>query len=194
MAKHFKQVPAESTVAMKRTKRRGSAKHQASVDATEPQPRMDATVPQARLGANAPQARIDVEGTGNSMPYGAAASYRASVSRAATTGEFYMGDVPARGGARAVGRGFLLFFAWVVRLAAYAMVILVLLNVLSLSILRPTLTVATDLVTSYLPWRAIGLLEVDTPFGGVFRGDLALIALALFIIDWLLCKARASLR
>ena len=193
MAKHFKQAPAEATVAMKKTKR-APANQQANVGATAPQPRMDATVPQARIGTDVPQPRIDVEATGNSLPYGQAASYRAFNSDAALTGEFYMGEVPARGGARAVGRGFLLFFAWLMRLCAVAVVLLVLLNALGLSVLRSTLTTTTDLINSYLPWYSLGTLSVDTPFGGVFRGDLALVALGFFVLDWVLCKIRASLR
>ena len=138
--------------------------------------------------------RVNVEHTQTSLPYGQVASYRSAIADAAPTGEYFMGDVPARGGARAVGRGFLLLFAWIVRLCAIATVLLVLLNSLGFLPLRPTITVATDFVTAYLPWRTLGLLEVDTPFGGTFRGDLALIAVLLFVVDWLLCKARAALR
>ena len=138
--------------------------------------------------------RLNVEHTQGSLPYGQAATYRSAIADAAPTGEYFMGEVPARGGARAVGRAFLLMFAWLIRLCAIAMVLLVLLNALGILVLRPTVTAATDIVTSYLPWRSVGLLEVDTPFGGTFRGDLALIAVALFVVDWLLCRARASLR
>lgn len=35
-----------------------------------------------------------------------------------------------------------------------------------------------------------GILVIQTPFGGAFRGDFALAALLLFIIDWVLCKYR----
>lgn len=193
MAKHFKQAPAEATVAMKKTKK-APANRQANLGATVPQPRMDATEPQARIGTEVPNARIDVDETNNSLPYGQVASYRAFNSNAVTTGEFFMGDVPARGGVRAVGRGFLLFFAWVMRLFAIAMVLLVLLNALGLSILRPTLTVAMDYINAFLPWHEGAALMVDTPFGGVFRGDLALVALGFFVLDWVLCKIRAGLR
>lgn len=193
MAKHFKQAPAEVMVAMKKT-RSGPAKQQADMGATVPQQRIDATVPQVRLETDGYAARIDAESTSNSLPYGQAASYRAFSSEAAPTGEFFMGEVPARGGGYAVGRGFLLFFAWLMRLCAIAMVLLVLLNALGLSVLRPTLTNVTDAVNSFLPWHEAPGLSVDTPFGGVFRGDLALVALGLFLLDWVLCKVRAGLR
>ena len=93
-----------------------------------------------------------------------------------------------------MGRGFLLIMAWMLRFFAYACVALVVLNVLSLSLIRTQLTSITDAVTSNLPWHSITTLSVDTPFGGVFRGDLAIVAVLLFVLDWVLCNVRASLR
>lgn len=45
-----------------------------------------------------------------------------------------------------------------------------------------------------VPEAISGQLVVPTPFGGAFRGDFFLMALGLFIIDWLLCRLSASLR
>ncbi len=128
------------------------------------------------------------------MPYGQAASYRASYSDAIPTDEYYWDDMPARGGIYAFGRGVILLLAWAFRVAALAVMLLVLANVMYLPVFRTQLTWFTDLVTSYLPWHSFGLLAMDTPFGGVFRGDLAMISVLLFVVDWLLCRLRASLR
>ncbi len=128
------------------------------------------------------------------LPYGQAASYRASYSGAALTDEYYLDDMPARGGIYSFLRGIILLLAWAFRLAALAVMLLVLANVLYLPVFRTQLTWITDLVTSYLPWHSFGLLAVNTPFGGVFRGDLAIISVLLFVVDWLLCRLRASLR
>lgn len=127
-------------------------------------------------------------------PYGRAASYRGLMAEPVVRRELTWDDAPARGGIFTLARGLVLLLAWLVRLCAFAMVLLVLLNALSLPFFRTTLSRVTDLITSYLPWARFGILAVDTPFGGVFRGDLAIISLVLFIIDWLLCKLRASLR
>lgn len=130
------------------------------------------------------------------MPYGQAAQYHYSYPTAVPSDDYYFNeaDVPARGGIRMVGRALLLIIAWAVRLCALAMFALLMLNVLSISPLRSYVTWATDLVTSYFPWRYYGLLTIDTPFGGVFRGDMAIITLLLFIVDWLICRLRANLR
>lgn len=127
------------------------------------------------------------------MPYGQSAAYRGLVEEPVVR-ELTWDDAPSRGGIYAFLRGLMLIFAWAVRLCAFAMTIVVLLNAVSPSFLQATLSRVTDLITSYLPWRNIGLLEVDTPFGGVLRGDLAILTLVLFVIDWLLCRIRASLR
>lgn len=128
------------------------------------------------------------------MPYGQAAAYRGLMEEPVVRRELTWDDAPARGGIYALGRGLLLLLAWAIRLCAFAMVAIVLLNALSLPFFRTTLSTTTDLITSYLPWQNLGLLAVDTPFGGVLRGDLAIVSLLLFVIDWLLCKLRASLR
>lgn len=164
MAKHFKEEPAQSTEVMSARKIRRT------------------------------QQRVAVDGGTGHLPYGQAASYRASYADAAPTSEFYMGDAPARGGLHAVGRGLLLILAWAVRLVALCFVFLVLANSLSLPFFLSQLTEVTDLVTSYFPWGTLNVLMVDTPFGGVFRGDFAIIALLMFMLDWLLCRLRARLR
>ena len=141
-----------------------------------------------------PRTRARARQNTTSLPYGQAASYHYSYPTAVPTEDYYADEVEARGGIRTLGRAPLLPLAWAFRVVALALVALVLANVFSLAFMRSHLTDVTDLVTSYLPWARIGVLGVDTPFGGTFRGDLCLLALLAFIIDWLLCRARASLR
>ena len=42
--------------------------------------------------------------------------------------------------------------------------------------------------------RVFGILCVATPFGGMFRGDFAIVSVALFVIDWVCLRIAASLR
>lgn len=145
-----------------------------------------------------PDGKPRVDATGHvTLPYGQAASYRYSYPTAVATDDYYevgYGDVPARGGIRKLGRGICMLLAWAVRLIAFATFMLVLLNVLQIWPIRPYLTYVTDLVTNQLPWHRLGVLGVDTPFGGTFRGDLAIVTALLFMLDWGLCRLRAAMR
>ena len=49
-------------------------------------------------------------------------------------------------------------------------------------------------VARLVPGPVLGLLVFQTPFGGAFRGDFALLAVILLLIDWALAHVRASLR
>lgn len=135
-------------------------------------------------------------GTGHvSLPYGQAATYHYSYPSAAVRGDdFYEEEWRPRGGIFAVARGLLLIIAWTLRLVAVALFVLTMLNIVSLSFIEVPVTRVTDILTSYFPWRTIGLLAIDTPFGGVFRGDLSLLMLLFFLLDWLVCRLRSSLR
>ena len=99
----------------------------------------------------------------------------------------------ARGGICALGRGVFLLLAWLVRIVALAVCVLVLLTVIPILPIKYHVAYATELLTSYLPWSAWGTLAVDTPFGGVFRCDLCLLSMGLFVFDWVLCRIRAAL-
>lgn len=177
MAKHFKQ--ADDALDVERDV--GEGADQGTV------------VMRARQVSEVPQSVAPDRGTGR-LPYGQAAPYRGSYANAAPTREFFLDDMPARGGLPAFGRGVLLLLAWATRLCAFALMVVVLANALSLPIFRQQLSAVTDTITAYAPWHTLGLLAVDTPFGGVFRGDLAILMLLLFVVDWLLCRARARLR
>ena|GEM_PF-691825 len=129
------------------------------------------------------------------MPYGMPAAYRIGYNEAMPNREFTWGDkINQRGGIYSFLRGLLLSLAWVFRIAALSVAAIVVLNGLSLPVFRSTLAQVTDTIISFVPWPNIGRFTVDTPFGGVFRGDLALITLLLFTMDWLLCRSRAALR
>lgn len=141
-----------------------------------------------------PIRRISGDTTGmTTLPYGQSATYHYSYPTAMLSDDYYEDEVPSRGGVYMVGRGAILMLAWAFRLLAFAGCLLVIANVLSLSWGRHYVTLATDAVTACFPWQSTGLLSVDTPFGGVFRGDLAILTLLLFVIDWALCRVRTRL-
>ena len=165
MAKHFKPDPSGNTEAMERP--------------------YESVVTERRVG-----------GTGHvSLPYGQAATYHYSYPSAAVRNDdYYDLDAPPRGGLVMVARFLLLLVAWLFRLVAFAFFVLVVLNVVSITAIEVPVTRVTDIVTSYLPWRSLGLLEVETPFGGIFRGDLSLVTLLFFVLDWLVCRLRMRMR
>jgi hypothetical protein len=49
-------------------------------------------------------------------------------------------------------------------------------------------------IISMIPAGVSGILVYETPFEGIFRGDLALVAAGLLVFDWILTKASTSLR
>ncbi|HIZ17936.1 MAG TPA: hypothetical protein IAA22_02330 [Candidatus Olsenella stercoravium] len=49
-------------------------------------------------------------------------------------------------------------------------------------------------VSQTIPEALSGLLVFPTPFGGAFRGDFALAACILLVLDWALSRASVSLR
>ena len=182
MAKHFREEPLQVTGKIRRTRHRNTASgNNPATPSRSTAPAQDRSL-----------ATDDMDDY--LLPYGQAASYRSYYADPALTGGYYIDRIPVRGGIYAFGRGLLLAIAWALRLFAYVFVLLVLLNVLSLSFFRAYVTSVTDAVTSHLPWHTFGLLALDTPFGGVFRGDLSLIALLLFVLDWAVCRVRIRLR
>lgn len=109
--------------------------------------------------------------------------------------DYYFEDqAPSVGdGFRAVGRGLFLMLAWVARIGALALFVIVMLNAIPIPPIKYHVSYATDLLTTYLPWNAWGALAVDTPFSGTFRCDLCLVSLLLFFVDWVFCRIRAAL-
>ena len=109
--------------------------------------------------------------------------------------DYYSDDAQgdARGGIRRLGRGFFLVIAWVARLAAICLFALVMLNSFNNPLVEYYGEMITDFITGYLPWHAWGVLAVDTPFGGLFRCDLCIASILLFVVDWVACRIRAAL-
>jgi hypothetical protein len=92
---------------------------------------------------------------------------------------------PSRTGARAV----LNAVALVARVLAVVLCVLVVVDSLDLGTLHTVLLDVNGFVSNLVPQSVSGLLVFRTPMGGAFRGDFALVAVALFVIDWLLARA-----
>ena len=45
-----------------------------------------------------------------------------------------------------------------------------------------------------VPSAISGMLVIPTPLGGAFRGDFALLAIALFVVDWACLRIASALR
>lgn len=87
----------------------------------------------------------------------------------------------------------LLVLAVVFRLAAIGLAALVVANAFTLSG-RVDVAAMTARVSAFVPGRFSAMPMVDTPFGGVFRGDLALASLVLFVLDWICSRVRYRVR
>jgi hypothetical protein len=79
--------------------------------------------------------------------------------------------------------------AVVARVLAVALCVLVVVDSLDLGTLHTVLLDVNGFVSNLVPQSVSGLLVFRTPMGGAFRGDFALAATALFVIDWLLARA-----
>lgn len=79
--------------------------------------------------------------------------------------------------------------ALVARVLAVALCVLVLVDSLDVGPLHTALLGVNGLATGAIPLALQGILVFRTPMGGAFRGDFALVATALFVIDWLLTRA-----
>lgn len=195
MAKHFKsEDDVQSTAVMpaRRTRRRVQADSVPSIGGT---PVANAAQTPSLTQPSAPRGAAE-----GYVPYGQVDPSHHQYAEPAPAPSYYgdyddyFFDGRPRGGLFAFMRGILLVLAWLMRVCALVLFVLVMVNALSVPVVSRTLTPLIDLITSYLPWRDLTLLGVDTPFGGIFRGDLALVSLALFVVDCVLCKLRAALR
>ena len=79
------------------------------------------------------------------------------------------------------------------RLYAIALAALVVANAAVLGSWRIHVVELTAAFTAWLPSSVSGTLVYQTPFGGVLRGDFVAVAIALFVIDWLLVRKARSL-
>ena len=83
--------------------------------------------------------------------------------------------------------------AVVARVLAVVLCVLVFVDSLDLGTLHTVLLDVNGFVSNLVPQSVSGLLVLRTPMGGAFRGDFALVAVALFVIDWLLARAAARI-
>lgn len=101
---------------------------------------------------------------------------------------------PSGGTGRDVAPHALAVAAVILRLCAYLAVLVVVVGCFGGVARIPHLGSATSFLMSLTPPSLLGLLSIRTPFGGLFRGDFALLACALFFLDWLCLRIRSSLR
>lgn len=83
--------------------------------------------------------------------------------------------------------------AVIVRVIACALFVLVAADVILPSGPRALLVEINLAVSSFIPDAISGLLVLQTPFGGAFRGDFALAALILLIAGWALACGAGTL-
>ena len=81
----------------------------------------------------------------------------------------------------------------VLRVLALALSVVVVGSAVLTDAHRAALVKALNLASGIVPAPLLGQFVVETPFGGAFRGDLALAALLLFVCDWLCLRYRATL-
>ncbi|MGI6755432.1 MAG: hypothetical protein ACOX4F_05430 [Atopobiaceae bacterium] len=101
--------------------------------------------------------------------------------------------VPNKHASSAGTRAALTICAIVARLAALLLSVLTLAGCFSTLRVQVYVFELTALIAQMLPRAISGLYVIDTPFGGAFRGDFALVAALLFVLDWILCRVRAKL-
>lgn len=99
---------------------------------------------------------------------------------------------PGRDGTGAL-RAVLLLVSWALRLMAWALVLLVVVDCFTMGN-RLTVMRVTARVAALLPSRLAGVYVIDTPFGGAFRGDFAIAAVVLLLLDWIVARVRRSVR
>lgn len=59
---------------------------------------------------------------------------------------------------------------------------------------RVALLGVNGVVTRLMPSALSGLFVFQTPFGGAFRGDFAVVCILFLLLDWILLKISSSLR
>lgn len=84
--------------------------------------------------------------------------------------------------------------AFALRFLGWAVAALVVADVLATGPARSAILPLNTALSRLMFAGLEGLLVIQTPLGGAFRGDFALFAVILFIIDWAICKVAASLR
>ena len=80
------------------------------------------------------------------------------------------------------------------RACAWVLVALVVAGAVLPAGARTWLLAPTGFFSRLVPEALAGLLVFQTPLGGSFRGDLAIVAIVLLVSDWILCRVSASPR
>ena len=80
------------------------------------------------------------------------------------------------------------------RVAAWAIVLLVVADAVLPAGARTWLLGVNGTLSRLVPGALSGLFVLQTPLGGAFRGDFAVVAIVLLVLDWICCRASASLR
>lgn len=78
------------------------------------------------------------------------------------------------------------------RCLAWALVALVVADALLPAGPRSLLLPLNGAVSACVPAPLSGLFVFPTPFGGAFRGDFAILAVVLLVIDWLVARLSVS--
>lgn len=84
--------------------------------------------------------------------------------------------------------------AIVCRVLAIALAVLVVMLSVATTGGRAWLVMVSNVADSIVPLPLLGTAVMETPFGGAFRGDFAIISVVLFIVDWACSKAAAHIR
>ena len=84
--------------------------------------------------------------------------------------------------------------ALVLRLGAIFLAFLVVASTVLSGSLRAQLVSSLNMAPLLVPPALLGQFVVETPFGGVFRGDLAIASIIFFCADWVCMRFSTSLR
>jgi len=87
----------------------------------------------------------------------------------------------------------LLVAIFLLRIAAIALCGLVIVGAIPSLGSRLSIMEASSFASRLLPQQISGILVLQTPFGGAFRGDFVLAAFILYVIDWVLTRIRLYL-
>lgn len=92
------------------------------------------------------------------------------------------------------GAGVLKVISLVARVAATVLAFLVVVLCFTTGSGRTSVLSSIIAFANALPTASMTALSVETPFGGVFKGDFCLVSVILFIVDWACGRAAASAR
>lgn len=84
--------------------------------------------------------------------------------------------------------------AFAARVAAVLLVALTVANIFATGAVRAAILPLTTWLGRLVPEGLAGSLVFRTPFGGAFRGDFAVLAVGLFVLDWLLSKLSSAFK